>query len=574
MTASVPVNIKPAMSISQSRRFSTLEQQERDDSDEQSAESPFATNTVGAYRPHADVLNDFLAVKNGEVTAETRAKCNDLMYEVCRGAHRSYDIAKQIFEFMKENGIADSKSYSYLLMTVRRSLLVHELRFLFGEPVEYLTTNEELGQKDEYLTSPHFPYVCELLEEMKKAGYERPDPIFFDDLATALSAGKQAGVLINICAALEKRGVIPSIQFYNALLIALPKKGYTKRAEVLYERLCLQGLANYQTHCIHLNSLCDDGQLKEAFEFYKTMEGRYPMDRVPHNILIHGLLKAGKSADAMRLYNEMKTSSNPAMKPDRATCSTFISHYFETGDLLGASEVMSDLKEWGYPRNSRDYSLLIKLNARYDPAEALRLLQEADGLGKLDGIIANDIIRVDVDKKIMSEWKNAIHDAFLKAVLKGEPVKTDGPLASMIPDRHIPMSTYGIAAHMYRNMVREILGVMEMKGWEPNCFTMEYILHRMVNQENFAKLPALEEYLKKNQVQTTYALRNYMIQAKVLSGRSEEEVNAILENTVRSRYFFFESTVRILRERNIPLPKGAQVSKFYKNPPKKTVQAE
>jgi pentatricopeptide repeat protein len=419
---------------------------------------------------------------------------------------------------------------------------------LFGEPLDNVSheSSNPSNSDQQPRVSEHFLSVCKLLEEMKNKNFEL-DASFYDDIAKSLAAGRQAGILINISTALEKRGVTPSIYFYNQLLSTLPKKGFLQRATTLYEKLVTRGLAVYSTHMIRINQLFQSGLFEQGLNMHKEIVKKSQATRVSYNILINGYLRVNRLGDALKAYNEMKAQG---FNPDRVTISQFLSHFYFSSDLNGASMILGDLKLAEYPKTASDYGLLIRLNARYDPSQAILLLKEATGKGYVDQRLVSDIIRVITDKRVVNEWKDAIHEAFLEAVGISHP-NTDGPLCKIIPERTVSIP----GGQPYRHMVKEIAGVVEEKGWVPSYFLLEYVVRRMVVQQDTTHLAEFEDYIRNNKLAPSWNLKNLLIQAHLVAGDRQSAMD-MLNNLIRSKSALTQSTIKTMDQHGLSVPPG------------------
>lgn len=462
-----------------------------------------------------------------------------------------FDECMSLLNDMKAAGTADAKAYSYAIAAGRPGLLFHEVRFLFGEPLD---GRAEETSPDSRNVSANFPIICKLMEEMKNKNMDL-DMSFYDDIAASLDAGRQAGLLINVSLSLEKRGVTPSIKFYNHLLHTLPSRGFMQRAASLYERLVARGMAVYSTHMIRIHQLVTNGRLDDGLALYKQIHEKTAPNRVAFNILINGYLRNGRLSDALKVYADMKKSGNPDCQPDQYTIGSFLNHYYNTLDLEGASDILGEMQATGFPRTASEYGLLIRLNARYDPSQALKLLQEAISKNLHCERMAYDITRIVIDKRVLNEWKGPIHDAFLEAFgRKASSLNLDAPLCKMLLERPATGSTFST----FRDMVRELAALIEEKGWSANTAMMEYMLRRMIIQNDMAPLNDIANYLSEKRIPTTWNLKNLLIQCYLTSGDQKSAQN-LIDSLVRRRNPLTRNSVKLMEQHSIPVPIGVRV---------------
>lgn len=449
---------------------------------------------------------------------------------------------------MKAAGTADAKSYSYTLLSARPSLHLNEVRFLFGEPSEGRFA-DETSSPENIAPSDNFSTICKLLEEMKNNNMEL-ESFFYDDLARSLSSGRQAGLMINICNALEKRGITPSIHFYNMLLNTLPKRGFMQRATSLYERMVARGIATYNTHIIRIDQLLVNGRLDDGLALYKQVHEKTAANLVAHNILVNGYLKNGRLPDALKLYRDMKKSGNQELQPDRYTITSLLSHYYTTSDLEGASEVLADMKTFGFPRLYNEYGLLIRLNARYDPSQALKVLQDAITNQVPLERLAPDLTRLIIDKRVLNEWKVALHDAYFKGLnVNVSDLKMDGPLCQLVLERP------NASATTFRHMFKEMAALIETNGWFVSTIMLEYILRRFLIQNNFEQVKNLEAYLKDHKVTMSWNIKNLLMQCHLMSG-DRKAATDMLNALIRSKSPLTSNSQKMLQENDIAIPPG------------------
>uniref|UniRef100_A0A2P2JI14 Pentatricopeptide repeat-containing protein n=1 Tax=Rhizophora mucronata TaxID=61149 RepID=A0A2P2JI14_RHIMU len=105
-----------------------------------------------------------------------------------------------------------------------------------------------------------------------------------------------------------KRGIVPNITTYNALINGLCKAGNLERAQRLFNKLHLKGLTpNVVTYNILIDGYCKSGNTREALDLRDEMlkEGICP-SIVTYSSLIYGFHKKGDSKISMKLLDEMK----------------------------------------------------------------------------------------------------------------------------------------------------------------------------------------------------------------------------------------------------------------------------
>ncbi len=331
---------------------------------------------------------------------------------------RDFTRCAELLKDLKAAGMeADSEIYSLVLSSVRRTLRPAEIRQIFGEafPARFEDGEKEVSA-NEHTTSPFFSQVRQIVNEMRSAGV-KPAMWFYEDFANQFAVTNQGGLLINLATAMEKRGEEPSTKFYNRMLHCLPRCGLIDRASMLFNRMVLRGTADYFSYLVRASALIYTNQPEAARAIISDAQARFPMDSVAYNILVKSYLAQGDSMEAIKIFHQM--TENPAITPTRVTCRTFLSYFYESGDLSMAEPVVNYFTKAGFPETSEDYANLIKFFARYDPTRVTEVIKDLrakvpESLGS--NYILHAFLRILNDRQVMADWKRALSEFILEAV--------------------------------------------------------------------------------------------------------------------------------------------------------------
>jgi pentatricopeptide repeat protein len=441
------------------------------------------------------------------------------------------------FAMLKEMTTAGLKPtaiiYGHVANAGRRTLRAREIRMLFGEEL----TREQFGVNDGPQTfSPLFSQMKEVVEMMRADGLEFTTT-FWDEMAANLAGIVQGGLLVNMAVAMEKRGIQPSIFFYNKMLGTLPRCGLYDRADVLFSRMITNGLADQSTYVIRLHSLVTSGRAVEAEKCFTEMGRRFGVNRVASNIMINGHLHTRNVDAALNLLEEMKRSTD--RQPDTVTANTFVNYYCDSGDLSTAPAALEYFSSIGYPSEPADYASLLKLYSRNDQGRAEQLLMSLLSTGTpLDVQVYNAVLTALTDRAVSGSLRMKIYALLCP---QQYPIK-DGGLAALCINAHAD--------------VRQTVARMEADGVTPNAFTADTVMKALRFRGDYDGVIAVYRFMEGQGMKDLHSARNAYLNALIHKGDSAE-LRDFLAVMVDRKFKLFEYNVRALQQIGVDIPNRA-----------------
>lgn len=472
---------------------------------------------------------------------------------------RDFTRCKTLLEEIKSAGVAlDAEMFSLVFNAGRRTLRSNEIRELFGDNTEYLQRRTQNSQthndtpspqhhQQEYSRSMFFEQISGLVKEMKSRNL-RPTAWFYEELANFLTAINQAGVMINLATAMEKRGEVPSTKFYNRMLHCLPRCGLLDRASMLFNRMVLKGTADYYTYLVRASSLVYVNQMEAARAVLSDMKGKFPMDAVAYNILIKSYLAQGNCEQAVQVFKQM--TRDPAIAPNRVTCRTFLSHFYETANLTHSEPIVSYFERANFPETFEDFGNVIKFFARYDPPKVNDIYNQLKQKITVESSAADKnqvfhaFLRVLNDRQVTNDWKKS----FANLILEGANPEASSLKASTLNAPDLP--------YHFRTIIDKIEA--------PDSVTYEIVLKKLIQLRRFDAVKALYQSMfspdNSHNVSAQPVHRNLHLTA-LLMMRDTETAREFIADMHNRRIPISGKNTTLLEEAGIELPRGALTAK-------------
>jgi pentatricopeptide repeat protein len=463
---------------------------------------------------------------------------------------RDFPRAWELYGEMRNGNVApDGETYSSVLQAGRRTLRLNEIRQLFGEAAPY--GREDSSAASTAVISPFYAQMQELVEAMRAANLS-PSMTFYEDLANVLSTTNQAGVLLNLATALEKRGTRPSTKLYNRLLYCLPRAGLVERAGMLFNRMVLRGEADYYTYLTRASGLVYVGQGEAARQVISDAKTRFTLETVAFNILIKSHLEKDQIDAAVAVFKQMTAGDSKDIAPNRVTCRSFLSYFYETGQLAQAELIVKHFPVAGFPETSEDYANLIKFFARYDPPRALELMKEV-GTGPqarvaCDVHIYHAFMRILADRQVMPDWKRTFG-----ALLLPNEAESTSPVSST--DANANASLLSVCQDLPFHF-RELIRQMEASGFRPNAVTYEIVMRKYIQMRRFDAVSLVFAHLQEQRdlpVQSVH--RNFQLTALLSTGQREAAADFVKTMLAKRAVVSFKNS-GLLERMGMDLPRG------------------
>lgn len=457
---------------------------------------------------------------------------------------KAFKQTYRIYKDMKTAGVQPTaETYGYLMKAGRRSLRIFEIREFFGQPYNNRGENQyeaHVSEQDRKKNSAFYNEMKGLVEEMKSNGIEL-ETWFWDDTAAWLASINHAGLLVNIAIALESRGISPSQSYYCKMLYCLPRCGFSERADLLFSRMVLNNMADLNVYTLRLGSLVYMGRYSEAEALFNEILEKFEASEVAYNSMIHGYLEASQFEKAIEVFEKMKASTT--VQPNSITACTFLSYFYESGKLENANSILDYFKEsLGFPSTPTEQANLLKFYARYDPAQASRLVEDLIAAEpNFEVTIYNAILNVLLDRRVQVDWKRTIGEIPLNKVY---PMKANG----------LAEQCSSLPYH-----VRHLVARMEAFNVEANSTTVDLLMRGLLIRRDYAACMKLYEMLDKTNSAMFSSHRNTYLAALISSGASEAEIQRYLQLMKMRRWPISSVNNRRLAEIGLKAPMGAFV---------------
>jgi pentatricopeptide repeat protein len=462
---------------------------------------------------------------------------------------RAFDECYKIIDEMTNAGVAPSATaYGHALRAGRRALRIVEIREVFGSDLPKRNNPhssaedgaEVSGEAAPVKRSAVFERMKELRNTMNERGLEL-ETWFWDDCASWLTSINHAGLLINLAIAMEARGISPSTHYYTKMIYTLPRCGFGDRADILFSRMVMNGIADLNVYITRLGSLVYMGRYEEAAQLFKEMESKFEVTEVAYNTIIHGYLSAKQLEKALEVFERMKT--NPNAQPTGVTACTFLVFFHESGRLEHARAILDYFKHAiGFPSTSNERANLLKFYARYDCGQAVRLLSElVKAEPNYDIHVYNAVYSMLCDRHIAPDWKRSIGETCLD---KSYPLKAGG----------VAELCSSLSFH-----VRHMVGRMEAYSVQPTATTYEILMRQLLARKDYPAVQKLYETIDVPHSTLYSSHRNAYLASLVLGGNSAEQIQAFLVKMRTRRWPISSVNSRRLAEKGISIPPGSFV---------------
>ncbi|KAK7329188.1 hypothetical protein VNO77_23338 [Canavalia gladiata] len=229
--------------------------------------------------------------------------------------------------------------------------------------------------------------------------------VMYVDYAIVIDGLCKGGYLdkaLDLCAFVEKKGMILNIVIYNSIINCLCHEGRLVEAFRLFDSLEKLNLVPSEiTYATLIYALCREGFLPDAERFFRKMifNGFQPKIQV-YNSLLEGICKFGQLDKAFELLNDMETK---CIELDSLTVSAAINCYCQKGEMEGALEFYYKFKRKGISPDFLGFLYLIRgLCAKGRMEETRSILREMLQSMNIAELI--NIVNKEVDTESMSDF--------------------------------------------------------------------------------------------------------------------------------------------------------------------------
>ncbi|XP_059646286.1 pentatricopeptide repeat-containing protein At1g79540 isoform X1 [Cornus florida] len=223
---------------------------------------------------------------------------------------------------------------------------------------------------DALFKAGRFSEARDLFQKMFKENI-KPDLVLYTIMIQGLSEAGMFKDALELLRLMTERGVIPDTQCYNTMIKGFCGMGLLDQARSLQLEISKHDcFPDTCTYTILICGMCKNGLVAEAKQIFSEMEklGCFP-SVVTFNALIDGLCKAGELEEAHLLFYKMEIGRNPSLflrlsqgtdrVLDGASLQTLVEKYCESGLILKAYKLLTQLANSGVVPNITTYNILI-----------------------------------------------------------------------------------------------------------------------------------------------------------------------------------------------------------------------
>ncbi|CEI90290.1 hypothetical protein RMCBS344292_04618 [Rhizopus microsporus] len=223
------------------------------------------------------------------------------------GIHHSPDKAHQLFNHMKSMGINPNVySYNILLKCYKK--------------------NNDFTQ-------------AELLLKEMENNQLQPDTVTYNTLLQLWLQCRRYDKIFEFYKANNKNQLIrPDVYTLSIVLEAAMQSKHTVIGDQVFQQLFKREDLDTAAMNVMLRYKVDS--LDDMLTLYNDLQNRCRADRITFNILLDASLKQGNPSETMMILSQMKRAN---IDPDIVTYGTWMNHYFRTGDLKSALDLLDEM---------------------------------------------------------------------------------------------------------------------------------------------------------------------------------------------------------------------------------------
>ncbi|CAM8942244.1 unnamed protein product [Rhodiola kirilowii] len=232
--------------------------------------------------------------------------------------------------------------------------------------------------------------------------------------------------------------------------------------------------------------LCKKRRAAEAQAFFDSLKDRFEPDVLLYTSLVHGWCRAGKIAEAERVFSEMKKEG---IKPNVYTYSIVIDGLCRCGQITRAYDVFAEMLEEGCEPNSVTFNNLMRVHVKAGRTEkVLQVFNQMKRLGCApDTITYNFLIECHCRDENLDEAMKVLNSMTNKGCTPNS--STFNPIL-----RYIAKQGDVNAAH-------RIYAKMQALKCEPNTVTYNILMQMFVDSKSTDMVLKLKTEMDENGVE-------------------------------------------------------------------------
>ncbi|KAG2191269.1 hypothetical protein INT46_002319 [Mucor plumbeus] len=374
-------------------------------------------------------------------------------------------------------------------------------------------------------------------------------------LGTYIQLGKIPEAIQLIQEANTKYDVVPDIRdFDRTMSRCMPKDTKVRlKAKELISKHGFKSTKVLNTNLMHLLQKKRFSDVKWIYEQQKDKK----LDITTYNILIKGYTDARLMRDATHMYKEMERHG---VKPNAYICTSMLSIYAHTRDVVSAEKVVRETIIGGHKPDVFLYNNLIKVYFKcrlshkaflaYQEIEKDPRLQVNDVVlnTMINGLVINrefNIAKILYKQMIESSYKPDMitFNTMLKGFTKtGDMISAVGIISDMFklgmePDT-VTFTTLidSIFKTKAPKSAEEMVETIEQMGMTPNIYTFNAIINGWIESDNLNQAEKTLDLMRKSQLKPTIHTYTNLIQGYIKHmqlGKAMETFQSLLRNGIQ-----------------------------------------
>ncbi|CEP16076.1 hypothetical protein [Parasitella parasitica] len=374
-------------------------------------------------------------------------------------------------------------------------------------------------------------------------------------LATYISLSQIPEAIQLIQEANSKHDIVPDIRdFERTMSRCMPREIKLRRtAKELISKYGFQSTSTLNTNLIHLFG---KQRIEDVRWICEQQKGK-KLDITTYNILIKGYTDARLMREATHMYKEMQSHG---VKPNAYICSSMLSIYAHTRDVVAAEQVVRDTILGGHRPDEILYNNLIKVyfKCRLSHKAFLAYQEiEKDPRLKVNDVILNTMINGLVINREFNIAK-ILYNQMIQSSLKPDMITFNTMLKGYTRTGDMA-SAAGIITDMFKlgmepdtvtfttlidtifktktpKSVEEILDTIKQMGMTPNVYTFNAIINGWVESDNLNQAEKALDLMRESQLKPTIHTYTNLIQGYIKHmqlGKAMETFQTMLRHGIQ-----------------------------------------
>lgn len=355
-------------------------------------------------------------------------------------------------------------------------------------------------------------------------------------LATYILLGKKTEAIEFIEEANRKWNIIPDIRdFDRTMSRCMPKNTIlTQTAKELISEFGLTSKTVLNSNLLHLFGEKRINDIKSIMK--EQQKQNTPLDITTYNILIKGYADARLTRDAISTYKDMQSNG---IKPNHYICSTMLSVFAHTRDIVSAENIVRETVLGGHKPDESLYNQLIKVYFKGRQSQkAFQAFQEVqnDPTLQLNDIILNTMINGLVINKELN-IAELLYQKMLESDFKPDMITFNTMLKGHLKLNNIEKAMKIISDMFKYNMepdtvtfttlidslfithqpstANDLEALLKKLNIKPNIYTYNAIINNWIKDLNIKEAENTVDIMKSNRLKPTIHTYTNLIQGYI-----------------------------------------------------------